>query len=378
MDPKKINEAVVACYDAVIDHASWPDALHQLARSFDAVCCMFYPQQAGEALRWMPASRDFNDFLEEFVRDGWSQVDYRATRGWPFVKAGRSVVLEHDIANDEDRRTHPLYNELLRRYGLPWWAALSFTVSNRLWCLPIQRAAGPGPFTPEDAKLLETVIPHLRRMVSLSEKLTLDRIATTLNILDCIHVPAFSLDWLGRVIRMNRGGEALLGSGISLASGWLHAMDRESDAKLQRLLAAAITPKAADPSSSLAAIAARSVSIRRWDRRPLVVEAVPAAGLFADVLHQARALVLVTDLEARTPPPPERLAAVLGVTPAEARLMSRLVSGDRLADAAWALGISEQTARNHLKAIFAKTDTHRQAELIALLARVASGPPVGR
>ncbi len=34
------------------------------------------------------------------------------------------------------------------------------------------------------------------------------------------------------------------------------------------------------------------------------------------------------------------------------------------------LGIARETARNQLKAIFAKTATHRQGELIALLSRL--------
>jgi DNA-binding CsgD family transcriptional regulator len=34
------------------------------------------------------------------------------------------------------------------------------------------------------------------------------------------------------------------------------------------------------------------------------------------------------------------------------------------------LGISKITARNQLKTIFSKTDTHRQSELVALLARL--------
>lgn len=52
-------------------------------------------------------------------------------------------------------------------------------------------------------------------------------------------------------------------------------------------------------------------------------------------------------------------------------------SGEALESAANELAISYETARNHLKAIFAKTETHRQAELVALLARVANGASAG-
>ncbi|WP_292186755.1 hypothetical protein [Mesorhizobium sp.] len=36
------------------------------------------------------------------------------------------------------------------------------------------------------------------------------------------------------------------------------------------------------------------------------------------------------------------------------------------------LGVTYETAKNQLKAVFAKTETHRQPELVALLTRMAS------
>ena len=44
--------------------------------------------------------------------------------------------------------------------------------------------------------------------------------------------------------------------------------------------------------------------------------------------------------------------------------------GDDLVRAASALGISTDTARTQLKAVFAKTETHRQSELVLLASRV--------
>jgi hypothetical protein len=42
-------------------------------------------------------------------------------------------------------------------------------------------------------------------------------------------------------------------------------------------------------------------------------------------------------------------------------------TGTSLEQAAQELNISTETARSQLKAVFAKTDTHRQSELVALL-----------
>jgi uncharacterized protein YhfF/DNA-binding CsgD family transcriptional regulator len=55
------------------------------------------------------------------------------------------------------------------------------------------------------------------------------------------------------------------------------------------------------------------------------------------------------------------------LTPAEARLAVHLASGSSLRETAEMLSVTYNTARAHLRAIFDKTDTHRQTELIRIL-----------
>ena len=55
------------------------------------------------------------------------------------------------------------------------------------------------------------------------------------------------------------------------------------------------------------------------------------------------------------------------LTPAEIRLAAHLVNSGTLASYAKARELSRNTARNQLQAIYCKTGTHRQAELVSLL-----------
>lgn len=64
------------------------------------------------------------------------------------------------------------------------------------------------------------------------------------------------------------------------------------------------------------------------------------------------------------------LATAFGLTPAEQRLCQVLLLGHSLKEAADMLAVTSETARQRLKAIFQKTDTHKQSELIALLGRL--------
>lgn len=67
--------------------------------------------------------------------------------------------------------------------------------------------------------------------------------------------------------------------------------------------------------------------------------------------------------------PHDAIRTLFGLTAAESRLALRLLTGESLRSTAAALGITYESARSHLKSIFHKTGTHRQGELIALLAR---------
>lgn len=71
------------------------------------------------------------------------------------------------------------------------------------------------------------------------------------------------------------------------------------------------------------------------------------------------------------------LAACYGLTPAETRIAMALVEGRQLAQIATSFDVSRTTVAFHMRNIFQKTRTSRQAELVALLLRrqAASGGP---
>jgi DNA-binding CsgD family transcriptional regulator len=71
--------------------------------------------------------------------------------------------------------------------------------------------------------------------------------------------------------------------------------------------------------------------------------------------------------------PIELLRCHFGLTPAEARLALHLVAGETLRSAEVKLSISYETARTHLKNIFNKTGTSRQAELVIVIVTALPG-----
>jgi DNA-binding CsgD family transcriptional regulator len=69
----------------------------------------------------------------------------------------------------------------------------------------------------------------------------------------------------------------------------------------------------------------------------------------------------------------ELLRCRFGLTPAEARLALHLVAGETLRSAEAKLRMTYETARTHLKSIFQKTGTCRQAELVVVIVTAIPG-----
>jgi DNA-binding CsgD family transcriptional regulator len=68
----------------------------------------------------------------------------------------------------------------------------------------------------------------------------------------------------------------------------------------------------------------------------------------------------------------EILSSNFRLTEAEAHVAYGIARGETLAAIAAARGIALTTVKTQLHAVFTKTNTHRQAELVALLVRLDS------
>jgi len=111
--------------------------------------------------------------------------------------------------------------------------------------------------------------------------------------------------------------------------------------------------------------------VRRAEKRPLVLHAVALNDSEPSGLHTA---VIFIDLDQMPHPTAESLQKIFGLTASEARLAVELACGKSLEEIAEATQITVGTVRKQLGSVFGKTNTKRQAELVALLARVSVLP----
>lgn len=85
-------------------------------------------------------------------------------------------------------------------------------------------------------------------------------------------------------------------------------------------------------------------------------------------------VIVLLDRNVRSGPNPDTLQQMFGLTAAETQLALRLAHGDAPLDVARSRRLSRTTIRSQLAALFQKTETKRQAELVALLGRISVLP----
>jgi DNA-binding CsgD family transcriptional regulator len=182
--------------------------------------------------------------------------------------------------------------------------------------------------------------------------------------LNAMGLPAIALDRHGFVVDANAAAEVIFDDNIRIKNRRLFVRDPDS----RTLLKEAIDQLARPPIPN--ALAGEPVVVPRMDKLPVIVRIWPFEGPSHPPAQEVRALLTLNALGPRPGPPAAILAKAFRLTPSEAKLACIIASGAPPNIAARELKISRETARNQLKSVFAKTDTHRQSELVALLLQV--------
>lgn len=110
------------------------------------------------------------------------------------------------------------------------------------------------------------------------------------------------------------------------------------------------------------------VVIRSRGDRPVILN---ETGVIAP---DGTSIVALLDRENTSAANPQTLQRMFGLTGAETQLALRLAQGDAPLEIARSWRLSRTTIRSQLASLFAKTETKRQAELVALLGRISVLP----
>jgi DNA-binding CsgD family transcriptional regulator len=363
MDTVSLDElARVSCDlgETIVDPSIWPAMMERICSAAGASGAVLI--QGGKQTPDIPRTGSFDEALRFYFDNGMHMHDLRGNRGVPHLINVSPVVIDQDILTQDELRHPPsYYQEWLIPHGFQWFAAIGFYAGHELWAISLQRTIRQGPFQPDAVPALASLSRRLSEIATLSTAVGRSALTSATNALDRVQQPAVTLDRFGNVLDINNAASKIFDLQLYVRNRQLFTSDRQAQLALRKLISRLIFSSDLDP------VFIEPIVIRRKGKGPVIVRPLPIHGAARNPFMGARALLTLAEVNRRPASAEDLLVKAYGLSKAEARLAARLATGAALEDIASELAIAVPTARSQLKAVFAKTDTHRQAELVALL-----------
>lgn len=261
-----------------------------------------------------------------------------------------------------------VFAAVLKPSGVRHVLAVVFNSDSRAsHALAIGRGAGAGEFDDDAIRFLAHLSPHFNAALATRQRLAvcLDGLAA----LDGLDRGVILADAAGQVVFANREAERILldRDGLESFRGCLSTVHSGTAAQLRQLIAAAVLAAGAQGLE-----AGGVMRVSRPSLAPDYLVRVTPVGrgerAFNGAVRQPLAAVFIHDPGRKSPVPEIWLAASYGLTNAESMLALCIYEGESLTEAADLLGITINTAKTQLKAVFEKMEVSRQSQLVRRIA----------
>ncbi len=358
-----------AMNDAAVGYGAWTDALADMQRLLDVrFASIDIVDKKSGTVRLLVTEPVPPDELALYNEHIW-RVNPRYSLV-PAAKVGE-IVGDRHIDPELDAQAVEYYEWLRRAGGTRYFAGVKLYENDDYVALSsIHVPAERGPIDRATEALYAKLLPQLANALAVHQSLAERGNGHPLEADDAEPGRAYALlDREGRILECSKDFQAAVtrSGTLMLHSGRLGGTRPDDQARLGRLIGAATRPgPSVDP--------LLPVRIQSFEgRHGLLLRAV-RLGRGRELFERLRpvAMLVLIDLDAPMAAAAEALRAVWGLTPREAELAVMIGHGCRLERAAARLGMSEGTARQHLKAIFRRMEIDHQAELAHLVTRIGS------
>ena len=350
----RANLAVDEFLAAALLSEGWEAALQQLAEAAEAGGVTMMRLRNGRPLAVLSST----SWVEADAQMIAGDAPPSPRRYFPNHVFGQGFVGDLDVWPEDALQRDPYFQEFLRPRGVFYHAkARLVDDSDERISISLKRLSRFGPYEPTDIAALDSVLPRLQVAVLVARRVLDSEASGLARIFRDRGDPVFELDAWARVLR-TFGDDDAEQLGLVVRGRRIHSTDRRAQAALNQAVAAAVR----EPQQP----AIVTITNRCGERRFLHV--VPVTGRARDVfLATAAFAVLIEPGRNRVGPLVDVIRQALGLTEREAQIAALLAEGSSLPTIAERLRLGLGTVRNHLKSIFAKTETRRQGELVALL-----------
>lgn len=350
---------IATIYDAIIDSSRWEEIVKRIVEETKSMSGNLVLQQPGVGN--LTALHNVDPFFAEAYAQIFHKSDPLRSPEW---RIAPGEVRACSYTQTESFRASAYYHEFVRPQG---WSGLVVAglarTPDSFALLALTRSPDAVSMEPAQARLLESLAPHLQRAAAVYALLARTR-CTANALCAATGFAVFLLSATCRILFANAKAEDLLRRQIGLRyeGGRLAAATPALTQRLQALARA--SSRIARGEGEMGC----SLELKlRENCPPLIAHVVPlAASRAASVFEIDRpaAAVFVADPTAGLGAQIGRFAAQFRLTPAETRVLAEIIGGGGVFAAAEKLRIAESTVRSHANHILAKTGSARQTDLI--------------
>lgn len=367
---ESVLELVGLIYESACDPAVWPHLLETLRRTIGA---------SGADLSYFDLEKPSAAISHSNgIVDGAFKQEYLAHFIWcdPWVSAAKkagmfvtgTVGIGESLVSTRALKKTAFYNDFGKQHE--YTGGLTAIISGDSQkgsalnlCRPINHDFGDA-----ELRLMRTLVPHLHRALQMHDRMTdlENRDGAFQSALNRLATGAMLVDRSGRVLFVNDAARPTLAEqdGLAIDRGMLSAPRPRDTRQLRNLIGGAAMTSAGEGLLSGGLI----LLDRPSGRRALQVIVAPvAAGEDVQACGRSCVVVFVTDPERTSAHDVALTARVYGFTRAEADVARLLLQGQTVQEISRSLHLTANTVRFHLKQLFAKTDTHRQAEFVRVI-----------
>ena len=371
-DAQHVSSLIGDIYDAALDPELWPTVLEKSCGFVRGVASNLYSEDS--------AAKTGNIHYTWGVDRHYGRLYYdKYIKYNPFTTAQLffdigEVVTIGDIMPYDEFLESLFYKEWAQPQG--WVDAASAMLeksSTSYAAFSVIRHERDGLVDQPTRERMRLLVPHVRRAVLIGKVIELHKAeaSTLADTLDGLTAGMFLVDKTGRIVHANASGHAMVAEAkfVRAVRGRLAATDPQANQVLQDIFAAA---ECGDEAVGVKGI---SVPLPARGDNDHVAHVLPlTAGMRrkAEACYSAVAAVFVRKAALEVPSPLETVAKRHQLTPSELRVLLAIVEVGGAPEVAEALGVSETTVKTHLRHIFEKTGTSRQAELVKLVACFAN------
>jgi DNA-binding CsgD family transcriptional regulator len=376
---EQISALIGAIYDCAVDPQRWDKTLEELTQFLDCVNCVlsvvdldrstFRIQRIiGIEPYWVARMAQYGPDLVELYK---KLPDLHTRPIDEPISPWRDVGGEAVKANGYYRNwAQP--QRLIDSIAV----ALMRTPSRRAE-VSLGRSEDVGIITEREVRLLRLLAPHLRRAVTISDLIDMKSLEGNAlgETLDALVTGVVLVAEDSAIVHANRAAQRMFTEGwpIRSVNGRLSAAAARPSERLRGIVAAA----AGNDAEIGAAGIGMALAVSGEGTATAHVLPLARSDLGRRLAPRATAAVFVSSDAERPVGGLAGIADAFGLTPAETRLLGRLVLGGSIDAAASALGVAKPTVKTHLARILSKTGTRRQTDLLALVHRLAAPTGVG-